>query len=177
MLKQKLTSALLALTLAVSLTACGNSKPENSAESIETPEVTGEEESGEEAEFAIDWDTLSADFKEDILSNHEYAEDAYAGIGSNGYIQITAVVKDSTEPETVLDFADTLLRKLNSIAMLQDRNISSGTKDSFGGLYDVYGVQIGIAPASKTNDAKEWFIFDAIAPGVQCKHEIKLQSE
>lgn len=128
-----------------------------------------------QADLSLDWDKLAADFQADPSVNQSYLNDVAVSLGDDGYIQITAVLDDSTAPAEALDYADTLLRRLSALAQVQDSSIASGSVDSFGGLYDSYGVQIGIAPQSKTSDSKQWFVFDAIAPGVQTQHELQLQ--
>ena len=100
---------------------------------------------------------------------------ARAGQGDEEQITFTAVLDDSTDPAVALEYADTMIRQFNLYANIQDGSVSLGNLDSFGGLYDKYSIFIGIAPASKINDQDNWFIFDAIAPGVQPRHTIRLQ--
>ena len=90
-------------------------------------------------------------------------------------ITFSASLDDATDPAVALDFADTLIRRFNLSARAQDSTIKSGEKDYYGGIYDTYSIMIGIAPYSKTDDYKEWFIYDAVAVGAHTK--IKLQSK
>lgn len=150
--------------------------PTDNKDDLKTTEPDEENSQLDIPELNLDWDKLSEDFKEDPSVNDTFVKDVYVALGDNGYIQITAALDDATDPEVALDYADTLLRRLNGVAQYQDSSIASGNTEIFGGLYDVYGVQIGISPLSKTSDSDEWFVFDAIAPGVQCKHTIELQT-
>lgn len=45
-----------------------------------------------------------------------------------------------------LDFADTIIRRFNDNAQVQDGSIKGGDKDYLGGIYDVYDISIGVAP-------------------------------
>ena len=88
---------------------------------------------------------------------------------------MTAVLNDSTDPNVALDFADTMIRRFSSIAQMQDGNIASPSKDYYGGIYDNYGIMIGIAPSSKTDIASEWFVNTYITKGLHTKQAPELQ--
>ena len=45
----------------------------------------------------------------------------------------------------------------------------------YGGIYDKYAINIGIAPQSKVNNSKEWFVNTYIAKGKQAQNPITLQ--
>lgn len=195
-MKKRILSVILAVLMLV-LAACGGgsddtdssssgseSKSQTSAESSsggnfadksEASKSKGDSSEEPEKELNLDWDQLYSDFKEDPSVNDSFVDDVYVTLGDNGYIIISATLMDATDPEVALDYADTLLRRLNGVAQYQDSTIKSGNTEIYGGIYDVYGVQIGIAPKSKASDTNQWFVFDVIAPGVQCKHEIQLQ--
>lgn len=88
----------------------------------------------------------------------------YIGV-KDDTITITAVVDDSTDPSLALDFADTLVRQLNLYAQMQDSSIESSSQNFYGGLYTRYNALVGVAPASKTNSQKDWFVYDGISGG------------
>ena len=172
----KLILGILAIIVLVAVYG-GDSNDKPNSQEINTPaeEIEVKENKPELTKIELDWEKLSEDFKADPSVNETFVKDVCVALGDNGYIQITAALADATEPEVALDYADTLLRRLNGVAQYQNSSIASGNTEIFGGLYDSYCVQIGIAPLSKTSDSDEWFVFDAIAPGVQCKHTIELQ--
>ena len=96
--------------------------------------------------------------------DYTYVQDYYIGV-KDDTITITAVVDDSTDPSLALDFADTLVRQLNLYAQMQDSSIESSSQNFYGGLYTRYNALVGVAPASKTNSQKDWFVYDGISGG------------
>ncbi len=121
-----------------------------------------------EITYDVDWDQCLVDLKESVLDQefYPYAKDVYAGVDEEEkQISFTAVLDDSTEPSVALDYADTIIRQYNLIANMQDNRIALGGKDYYGGLYDQYSIMIGIASLSKTENNKEWFVFDAVMAG------------
>lgn len=120
------------------------------------------------ATVAIDFVQLNSDLHEDLIigaesADYPFVQDYYVGLSDDGKtINITAVVDDATAPEKALDFADTLVRRTNLNAQLQDSSIESPTKDTYGGLYDRYNALVGVARASDTNNSKAWLVYDGI---------------
>lgn len=160
--------------LVLGLFGCQGGSDEESA-NVTEPETTEEavEEATEEptektAAVDIDFEKLNSDIHEDLLigsesEDYQFVQDYYVGISDDGKtINMTAVVDDATDPEKALDFADTLVRRTNLNAQLQDSSLESPQKDTYGGLYDRYNALIGIARASDQNNQKAWLVFDAI---------------
>ena len=58
---------------------------------------------------------------------------------------------------------------------MQDKNIELGTKDYYGGLYDEYGIMIGVAPKNQVNNKDKWFVYQYITKGMHTKQAPKLQ--
>ena len=143
-------------------------------QSTTIPETT----TAEEAAFNVNWETCIAETKEELTDTEFFSYVKEIGIFINEEekeITFSASLDDATDPAVALDFADTLIRRFNLSARSQDSTIKSGEKDYYGGIYDTYSIMIGIAPYSKTDDYKEWFIYDAVAVGAHTK--IKLQSK
>ncbi len=143
-------------------------------QSTTIPETT----TAEEAVFNVNWETCIAETKEELTDTEFFSYVKEIGIFINEEekeITFSASLDDATDPAVALDFADTLIRRFNLSARAQDSTIKSGEKDYYGGIYDTYSIMIGIAPYSKTDDYKEWFIYDAVAVGAHTK--IKLQSK
>lgn len=128
------------------------------------------------ASAAIDWDSVSSDWKTEITDPKffSYVKDAYADLDDN-QIVLTAVVGDATDPQVALELADTMIRRFNAIATLQKSSIAPPSKDYYGGLYDQYGVMIGIAPFSQQDNTDKWFVYQFILPGMHTKQAPKLQ--
>lgn len=129
--------------------------------------------------FKVDWDKCFQDAKASVKSsNYPYVKDLYIKVDENSKkIIFSAVLDDSTNPQIALDYADTMLRQFNFCASKQDSGIGASTKTSYGGLYDVYQAQIGIAPLSLSGsqDTSKWWVYDTLPALAQTNHEIKLQ--
>ena len=115
---------------------------------------------------SLDMDKCISDLKANLPldPDYTYVHDYYIGV-KDDTITITAVVDDSTDPSLALDFADTLVRQLNLYAQMQDSSIESSSQNFYGGLYTRYNALVGVAPASKTNSQKDWFVYDGISGG------------
>lgn len=143
-----------------------------------TQPTTIPETTTEEVAFNVDWETCIEETKEELTNPEFFSYVKEIGIfidEENKRITFTASLDDATDPVVALDFADTLVRRFNLSACTQDSTIKTGEKDYYGGIYDTYSIMIGIAPYSKTDDYKEWFVYDAVAVGAHTK--IKLQSK
>lgn len=139
---------LLALTIVsiIFLTACGGGNAKKS--------------------YDIDIDQCISDLKDglSLTPDYTFVKD-YDVVAKGDNLTISIVVGDSTSPENALDFADTVVRQLNSYAQIQDSNIESGSKDNYGGLYKQYTTLVGVAPLSKINEQSEWFVYGSIGSG------------
>ena len=115
---------------------------------------------------SLDMDKCISDLKANLPldPDYTYVQDYYIGV-KDDTITITAVVDDSTDPSLAIDFADTLVRQLNLYAQMQDSSIESSSQNFYGGLYTRYNALVGVAPASKTNSQKDWFVYDGISGG------------
>lgn len=127
--------------------------------------------------FKVDWKKCFDDLKPHIVGgDYEYVKDAYIEVDEKSkMITFTAIFDDAAKPSLAPQYADMMLRQFNTTAAMQDSSISGGTKDSRGGLYDVYQAFIGIAPESQQDNKSKWFVYDTIGAKVQTAHEIKLQ--
>lgn len=184
-MKRKVATVLLALTLAISVTACGGDSPKKEArdptnteaeeqdikndepsETSTKKDLEANESVDSETDINIDINKCISDLKENLALEPDYTfvNDYY--IKADGTdLTISIVVDDATDPARALDFADTVVRQLNLYANMQDSNIALGNKDFYGGLYEKYSALVGVAPASKVNNQDEWFVFDAIVGG------------
>lgn len=143
-----------------------------------TQSTTIPETTTEEVAFNVDWETCIEETKEELINPEFFSYVKEIGIfidEEDKRITFTASLDDATDPAVALDFADTLVRRFNLSVCTQDSTIKTGEKDYYGGIYDTYSIMIGIAPYSKTDDYKEWFVYDAVAVGTHTK--IKLQSK
>lgn len=149
-------------------------QPTTTAQFATTQETVTEEETI----FNVNWETCIAETKEELTDSEFFGYVKEIGIFINEeekQIMFTASLEDATDAAVALDFADTLIRRFNLSAQIQDNSIKGGEKDYYGGIYDTYSIMIGISPYSKTDDYKEWFVYDAVAVGAHTK--IKLQEK
>lgn len=173
-MQKKVALFLLCILMSVFLLSCSNNSQNRSGESEEPPEEEqrnldqSSDSEEDEITYDVDWDKCLEDLKESVLDSevYPYAKDVYVGVDDGKkQINFTAVLDDSTDPSVALDYADTIIRQYNLMANMQDNRIALGGKDYYGGLYDQYSILIGIAPLSKTENNKEWFVFDAVVAG------------
>lgn len=144
--------------------------PESTPEATEAPEETP---APEQNTALLDWDALAEDFKADTAVNQDFVRDVYVGCDGD-MIQLTAVVDPSTADDVVLDYVDTMLRRLGTLAHQQNDSFTMPDKNSYGGLFDSYSVMIGVAPLGSESNQDDWYIFDSIGRLVQTNHELKI---
>ena len=149
-----------------------------SEESVEVETSTETEPEEKEVLFDVDWDKCIEETKEDIMSQEslDFVDDLFIKVDNDEMkIIITSTVGDSTNGQTALDYADTVVREFNLFANMQDNSIKLGGKDYYGGIYDKYTLMIGISRLSDTDDSDKWLIQDAIVAGAH--QSIDLQNE
>ena len=176
---KKILSLFLFFIISFSLVSCGsndNVKDDADKEVVSdsTVEVDDEINSTQDIAYNVDWEKCINDTKAEFTNSeqYDYLKDIYIEVSDNKII-FTAALADSTDKEVALKFADSLIRRFNANAQLQDSSIKSSGKDYLGGLYDDYSISIGIAPLSKGKNTDEWYIFDVI--GRMVHREPKLQ--
>ena len=151
-----ITCALLA---ALSLAACGEPK--------ETPE--------EAAVRALDCDALTHQVVAEITNttNFPMAKDAAVYL-KNDKLLLVLVVDDLTDEQTALDYADSFVRLFSLYANVADDTIKPAGTDYYGSLYDVYDLEIAVAPLSQSDNQDNWYIHDFVSAGMHTKQPIEL---
>ncbi|MCB2308821.1 hypothetical protein LGL08_20575 [Clostridium estertheticum] len=182
-MKKKLISVFLCAIISLSFAGCGftdgvkdgvgKAKKENS-ESENKKNVVAVKKDIEKVKFNVDWEKCIEDTKTELTNPKyfDYVKDIYIKV-EDERITFTAALADSANNDVALDFSDTILRRFNANAQMQDSSIKGGSKDYLGGIYDVYDITIGIAPLSKTKDQNKWYVYDAIAKSVQREPKLK----
>ncbi|MBZ9608631.1 hypothetical protein G9F73_012510 [Clostridium estertheticum] len=182
-MKKKLIGVFLCAIISLSFVGCGftdgvkngyeKGKKENS-ESENKGNVVAVKKDIEKVKFNVDWEKCIEDTKTELTNPKyfDYVKNIYIKV-EDERITFTAALADSTNNDVALDFSDTILRRFNANAQMQDGSVKGGSKEYLGGIYDIYDISIGIAPLSKVEIQKEWYVFDAIAKTVQ--REPKLQ--
>ncbi|APQ97525.1 hypothetical protein [Clostridium botulinum] len=174
-MKKNLTIIFLCAIISLSLVGCGFTEgvKKGAEDATKNSKVTAETKK-DVKKFDVDWTRCIEDTKKELTNKEHfsYVKDIYIKVEDNKII-FTAALGDATNDKVALDFADTMIRRFNANAQLQDSSIKSGEKNYLGGLYDIYDISVGVAPLSKTKNQKDWYVFDAISKGVQ--REPKLQ--
>lgn len=163
---KKLLTLILVLALALSLLACGGSKQEPATEKKETETTTEEKEK----DLSVDESALIKDVKDDIQLTPDYdfvkEYDIQYKKEDKQFI-ITAVVEDTTEIDSSLDFADTVVRRMVLMANIQNGDIELCSPDDFGNFFDYYDAYIGVAPSSEVSNQDNWHVKYYISTGKQ----------
>ena len=161
--------------MALSLSACGGSKTDSSSSKSDTKKektVKSDKKSDEattedSSDKAYSSESESSDQGKDSASSTSDTQ-TVSSLDMDKCIsdlKATLPLDHSTDPSLALDFADTLVRQLNLYAQMQDSSIESSSQNFYGGLYTRYNALVGVAPASKTNSQKDWFVYDGISGG------------
>lgn len=175
---KKILSLFLFFIISLGLVGCKSNdiKDEDNSKVISESavDVDNEDNIKQDITYNVNWEKCINDTKSEFINSDQYdfLKDIYIEI-SDDKIIFTAAIADSTDKEVALKFADSLIRRFNANAQLQDSSIKSSGKDYLGGLYDLYSISIGVAPLSKINNSNEWYIHDVI--GKKVHKEPKLQ--
>ncbi len=156
----KLKATACALLAALSLAACGEPK--------ESPE--------EAAVRALDFDALTHQVVAEITNtiNYPMAKDAAVYLADDK-LRLVLVVDDLTNNQTALDYADSFIRLFSLYANIADDTIKPAVADYYGSLYDVYDLEIAVAPLSQSDNRDDWYIHDFVSAGMHTKQPIELQ--
>lgn len=155
----KLKVIICALLAALSLTACGEPK--------KSPE--------EAAVRALDFDALTHQVVAEITNttNYPMAKDAAIYLADDKLL-LVLVVDDLTDDQTALDYADSFIRLFSLYANVTDDTIKPAGADYYGSLYDVYDLEIAVAPLSQSDNQDNWYIHDFVSAGMHTKQPIEL---
>ena len=122
----------------------------------------------------IDWDKAIAATKNDVLQQEKMVQDIYINVDqSSKSIKISLACNNAINQEAAAEAADTVVRRLNSNAQMQDSSIKGPSKDYWGGIWDTYELKIGVAKVMDAENRGNWLIDDVVQPGVQGKHKFK----
>ena len=120
----------------------------------------------------IDWDKAIVSTKEDILKQEKMIQDVFISVNQDEKtIVITLACNNAINQNAAAEAADTAVRRLNANAQMQDSSIKSGSKDYWGGIWDTYKLQIGVARKTDVENSDKWLINDLVQPGVQGNHK------
>ena len=84
-------------------------------------------------------------------------------------VTMALLVNPATNKKAALDMADTLIRRYSSNVVIHDSSFTMPTKDSYGSLFDMYNISIGVAPAQYVGDRSKWLYDQYITAGMHTK--------
>lgn len=79
--------------------------------------------------------------------------------------------------DAAVEAADTAIRRLSANAQMKVSGIKSGGKDYWGGVWDVYTLDMRVARQKDTENQDKWMIYDIVQPGVQGNHKFKVKEK
>lgn len=107
------------------------------------------------ANIEIDTDQIYNNLDMLFLNSEEYPMAAgmdfelNMGNDEEGYVDITAVVKDDTTPEDAAIYAEALIKAVNDEVAMQDFNYGESGEDTFGGIYQDNEIRLKIYTESQ----------------------------
>ncbi len=121
-------------------------------------------------DIEIDWAQVSDD-TEWIFNNKDrfpYTRDYRFYLEPNKKeIMLMWVVADDFPDSEIRTYADALIKEFNDAVAIQDFSIATSDKDSYGGLWEEYGLSFSIVPESTQDDEETWFINGSYGAGVE----------
>lgn len=134
-----------------------------------TPEATPDAAPTAPEAVTIDFDKCIEDTTAELTdkSNFPYVEELRITVNQDDKkISFTAALQDGTDAEDARKFADTMIRRFHlTVTTFEDDSLKAPGKDYYGGLYDTYAIEIGVAPNSAVGDASKWWVIQDIPAG------------
>lgn len=122
----------------------------------------------------VDWEKIINQTKSDILSQEKMVQDVSIKVDqSKKSIIISLACNNAINQSTAAEAADTAVRRLSSNAQMQNKDIVGPSKDNWGGVWDVYTLDMRVAKIMDAEKPSKWLIYDVVDPGVQGKHKFK----
>lgn len=145
-----------------------SSKPSNSGDSADKIQ------SSSPAISNVDWSKAITQTKSDILAQEKLVADVDIQVdNSNKTIIISLVCNNAINQNAMVEAVDTAVRRLSANAQMQNSSIQSGGKDYWGGIWDVYTLDMRVSKNMYVDDPSKWSIRDVVQPGVQGNHKFK----
>ena len=146
-MKKKIVAVLLASVMALSLSACGGSKTDSSSSKSDTKKEK----------------TVKSDKKSDEATTEDSSDKANSSESeSSDQGKDSASSTSDTQTVSSLDMDKCISDLKANLPLDPDYTY---VNDFYGGLYTRYNALVGVAPASKTNSQKDWFVYDGISGG------------
>lgn len=120
-------------------------------------------------DIEIDWAQVSDD-TEWIFNNEDrypYTRDYRFYLEPNKKeIMLMWVVADDLPDSEIRNYAEALIKEFNDAVAIQDFSIATSSKDSYGGLWDEYGLSFSLVPESTQDEEDTWFISGSYGAGI-----------
>lgn len=144
MMKQRMKTLVLAVGAAALLCGCTKSN-------IVRPDATDGPDFNMYNDIVIDMEQLHEDVDDVYLDEGDYPMAEAIDFDLNldeGYVEVTAVVKDGTTPEDAAYFADAAVKGVNDQVAIQDFTYGESDEKNFGGLYQDNEIRLKVYEAS-----------------------------
>lgn len=88
-----------------------------------------------------------------------------SGDNSQKTVNVDAVCMDDTTKEEAEQFAAAAIRHINDAAVTQSTEYELSSKESFGTLFQKYGLTLAVRPESSAEDESSWLVNLKLNPG------------
>ena len=157
---------LILLMCMVFLSGCTESHIVNSHE--ETRVGNPDFETQENVE--IDWSLVSME-AEEIFNDEQsypYSRDFHFYLEPNKKeIMLMWAVADDFPDKEIRNYAEDMIKGFNDTVAVQDFSIEKSGMDSYGGLWNKYGLSFSIVPESTQDEEETWFISANFSAGTE----------
>lgn len=120
-------------------------------------------------DIVLDWEQGVSDIDRVLRNTNYYPKMTDVSVfinDENAEITLVMSVQDDTTKEEALDYAQRALEDANNAVADQDFSIAKAEENvTYGGLYERYGVYIGIAPDSTKEDDMTWLVDEHLEKG------------
>ncbi len=120
-------------------------------------------------DIVLDWEQGVSDIDDVLRNTNAYPKMTDVSVFVNdetAEITIVMSVEDDMTSEEAVDYAQRILESANNAVADQDFSITLAEDGvSYGGLYERYGVYVGIAPDSTKEDEITWLVDEHLEKG------------
>lgn len=134
--------------------------------------VAGKPDFDVKEDVEIDWQQAKRD-AESIFNDtkeYPYSVDFHVLLEpEQKEVMLIWVVKDDFPSDEIVNYSEALIKEFNDVVATQDFSIERSGSDSYGGLWNRYGISYGLAPESTQDDESTWFISGSFSAGTEFK--------
>ena len=172
--KWKIICGVFIVLLGIGALTSTNDKQNQKTNSTTQENVAVTQQANDSKTANIDWDKAIATTKDEILKQETLVKDVTIDVKQDDKrIEIYLACNNAINQSAAAEAADTAVRRLSANVALQDNSIAPASKDYWGGLWDIYALQIGVARTMDVKNNDKWLINDYVKKGTHAKHKFK----